>query len=39
MLEEVRQLGGIAEHLNTTKFDYWQAGGKVGKALDMLVDL
>ena len=36
MLEEFRQLGGIAEHLNTTKFDHWQAGGKVSKALDLL---
>jgi len=36
MLEEVRQLGGIAEHLNTTKFDYWKAGGKVSKALESL---
>jgi len=36
MLEEFRQLGGISEHLNTTKFDYWKAGGKVSKALDLL---
>ena len=36
MLEEFRQLGGIVEHLNTTKFDHWKAGGKVSKALDML---
>ena len=36
MLEEFRQLGGIAEHLNTTKFDHWKAGGKVSRALDML---
>jgi tetratricopeptide (TPR) repeat protein len=36
MIEQVRQLGGIAEHLNTTKFDYWKAGGKVSKALDIL---
>jgi hypothetical protein len=36
MVQEVRRLGGIAEHLDTTKFDYWQAGGKVGKALDLL---
>ncbi len=39
MLEEVRQIGGMSEHLNTTKFDYWQAGGKVSKALDLLADL
>jgi hypothetical protein len=24
MVKEVRQMGGIVEHLNTTKFDYWQ---------------
>ncbi len=36
MLEQVRQLGGIAEHLNTTKFDYWKAEGKVSRALDIL---
>ena len=36
MLEEFRQLGGIAEHLNTTKFDHWKAGGKVSRALDLL---
>ncbi len=37
MVEEVRRLGGIAVHLDTTKFDYWQAKGKVGKVLDQLV--
>ncbi|MFN8455677.1 MAG: hypothetical protein U0401_13590 [Anaerolineae bacterium] len=37
MVEEVRRLGGIAVHLDTTKFDYWQAKGKVGKMLDQLV--
>jgi tetratricopeptide (TPR) repeat protein len=36
MLEQVRQMGGVAEHLNTTKFDYWKAGGKVSRALDIL---
>ncbi len=36
MVSEVRRLGGIAEHLDITKFDYWQAQGKVGKVLDML---
>ena len=36
MMQEVRRLGGIAEHLDTTKFDYWQAQGKVGQALDIL---
>lgn len=36
MIEQVRQIGGIAEHLNTTKFDYWKAEGKVSKALDIL---
>jgi len=36
MIEQVRHIGGIAEHLNTTKFDYWKAGGKVSKALDIL---
>ncbi|NJN99968.1 MAG: SLATT domain-containing protein, partial [Anaerolineales bacterium] len=30
MMEEVRRLGGITEHLDTTKFDYWRAKGKVG---------
>lgn len=38
MIEQVRQIGGIAEHLNTTKFDYWKAGGKVSKALDILAE-
>jgi len=28
MVAEVRRLGGIAEHLDTTKFDYWQTQGK-----------
>jgi tetratricopeptide (TPR) repeat protein len=37
MVAEVRRLGGIAVHLDTTKFDYWQAKGKVGKMLDQLV--
>jgi tetratricopeptide (TPR) repeat protein len=36
MIEQVRQFGGIVEHLNTTKFDYWKAGGKVSKALELL---
>ncbi|MCG3211170.1 MAG: hypothetical protein FOGNACKC_04808 [Anaerolineae bacterium] len=36
MLEQVRQMGGIAEHLNTTKFEYWKAEGKVSRALDIL---
>jgi hypothetical protein len=36
MVQEVRRLGGIAEHLDTTKFDYWRAKGKVGQVLDML---
>jgi hypothetical protein len=36
MIQEVRRLGGIIEHLDTTKFDYWQAKGKVGKVLDLL---
>ena len=39
MVREMRQLGGYVEHINTTKFDYWQAGGKVGKALDKLAGL
>jgi tetratricopeptide (TPR) repeat protein len=38
MVQEVRRLGGLAEHLNTTKFDYWQAEGKIGKVLDMLAE-
>jgi tetratricopeptide (TPR) repeat protein len=36
MVGEIRRLGGIAVHLDTTKFDFWQAKGKVGKVLDML---
>jgi len=32
MVEEMRRLGGYVEHINTTKFTYWQAGGKNGKA-------
>lgn len=36
MIEQVRQVGGIVEHLNTTKFDYWKAGGKVSRALEIL---
>ena len=39
MVEEMRFMGGYVEHLNTTKFDYWQAGGKVGAALDKLAGL
>ncbi|OQY33595.1 MAG: hypothetical protein B6I38_03410 [Anaerolineaceae bacterium 4572_5.1] len=39
MVEEMRRLGGYVEHLDTTKFDYWQAGGKVGAALDKLAGL
>jgi tetratricopeptide (TPR) repeat protein len=39
MVEEMRHLGGKVDHINTTKFDYWQAGGKVGKALDALAGL
>jgi hypothetical protein len=25
MVQEVRRFGGVVEHLDTTKFDYWQA--------------
>ena len=39
LVDEMRHLGGSVEHINTTKFDYWQAGGKVGKALDKLAGL
>ncbi len=39
MVEEMRHMGGFVEHINTTKFDYWQAGGKVGAALDKLAGL
>ena len=39
MVEEMRHIGGLVEHINTTKFDYWQAGGKVGEALDKLAAL
>ncbi|NCR14125.1 MAG: hypothetical protein GPJ24_15180 [Microcystis aeruginosa SX13-11] len=27
MVKQVRQLGGIVEHLDTTKFDYWKTQG------------
>jgi tetratricopeptide (TPR) repeat protein len=36
MLEQVRSIGGIAEHLNSSKFDYWKAAGKVSRALESL---
>lgn len=36
MMKEVRRLGGIVEHLDITKFDYWQAKGKVAQVLDVL---
>lgn len=36
MVQEMRHRGGVVEHLNTTKFDYWKAKGKVGRALDIL---
>jgi hypothetical protein len=36
MMKEVRRLGGIVEHLDVTKFDYWQAKGKVAQVLDVL---
>lgn len=40
IVEEMRRImGGFVEHINTTKFDYWQAGGKVGAALDKLAGL
>ncbi len=39
MVEAVRRMGGYVEHINTTKFDYWKAGGKVGAALDKLASL
>jgi hypothetical protein len=39
LVEEMRHMGGKVEHINTTKFDYWQAGGKVGAALDKLAGL
>ena len=29
MVQQVRQLGGIVEHINTTQFDYWKNGDKV----------
>jgi hypothetical protein len=29
MVQQVRQLGGIVEHLDTTKFDFWKTGNKV----------
>ena len=39
MVEEMRRLGGYVEQINTTKFDYWQAVGKVRAALDKLAGL
>ncbi|MEM7346800.1 MAG: hypothetical protein AAF485_21370, partial [Chloroflexota bacterium] len=36
MVQDVRRLGGIVKHLDTNKFDYWTAQGKVGKVLDLL---
>lgn len=38
MVRLVRSLGGVVEHINTGDFDYWQAQGKVAKALDQLVE-
>ncbi|HEY9604812.1 MAG TPA: tetratricopeptide repeat-containing protein [Allocoleopsis sp.] len=29
MVQQVRQLGGIVEHIDTTKFDYWKVKEKV----------
>jgi hypothetical protein len=29
MVQQVRQLGGIVEHIDTTKFEYWKSKGKV----------
>ncbi|NET30952.1 MAG: DUF4071 domain-containing protein [Cyanothece sp. SIO1E1] len=29
MVQQVRQLGGIVEHIDTTKFDYWKTDDKV----------
>ena len=39
MVEAMRFIGGYVEHINTTKFDYWKAGGKVSSALDKLAGL
>jgi tetratricopeptide (TPR) repeat protein len=37
MVAQMRHMGGIVEHLNTTKFEFWGTGmEKVGKALDVL---
>lgn len=38
MVRLVRSLGGVVEHINTSDFDYWQAQGKVARALDQLVE-
>jgi tetratricopeptide (TPR) repeat protein len=38
MVQQVRQLGGVVEHLDTTHFDYWKGTGKVvdfAKAAEM----
>jgi hypothetical protein len=29
MVQQVRQLGGIVEHIDTTKFDYWKTKRQV----------
>ncbi len=34
MVQEVRRLGGIVEHLDTTKFDYWRTKGRTGQVSD-----
>ncbi|MGB5636558.1 MAG: tetratricopeptide repeat-containing protein, partial [Waterburya sp.] len=34
MVNQVRQLGGIVEHIDTTKFDYWKTKGKKAAGLN-----
>lgn len=36
MVEQVRHMGGQAEHLNTTKFDYWKTSNKMTRVLSTL---
>jgi hypothetical protein len=39
MVQEVRRLGGVVEHLDTTKFDYWKTQGKIDQVLNLLTEV
>lgn len=40
MVQQVRQLGGIVEHIDTTKFDYWRShGSSMGQIYSKLENL